>query len=168
MRTIHSYVLLLSLFSSLAACGGSQPAPAAPQQPATPAAPTAPTTPDVSAAAVPDVWSASMTKEQKLAFMKAKVAPRMAKVFQEADAAHYANFNCKSCHGPEFKLPKDFLPKLTLKDGKITAFADKPQVSKFMAERVVPEMATALGVKPYDPKTKEGFGCGGCHAIEMK
>jgi hypothetical protein len=103
--------------------------------------------------------------------MKLKVAPKMAKVFQEADASHYASFNCKSCHGPDFKDPKDFLPKLTMKDGKITAFADKPEVAKvanFMKDRVVPEMAGALGVKPYDMKTKEGFGCGGCHAIEMK
>lgn len=167
MRSVHSYMLLVSLFSFAAGCGGSQPAPAAPQQPAAGESASATPAPE-GAAAVPDVWKADMTKEQKLAFMKQKVAPRMAKVFQSIDANHYAKFDCKGCHGPEFKAPKDVLPKLTLKDGKITAFTEKPQVAKIMAEKVVPEMAAALGVKPYDPQTKEGFGCGGCHAVEMK
>lgn len=101
--------------------------------------------------------------------MKAHVMPRMSKVFQAADAAKYAAFTCKTCHGPEFKpSPKDFLPKLVIKDGKPTAMADHPEVVKFMAEKVVPEMAATLGKAPYDPKTHQGFGCGGCHAIEMK
>jgi len=25
-----------------------------------------------------------------------------------------------------------------------------------------------MGLKPYDPATHEGFGCGGCHTIDMK
>jgi hypothetical protein len=87
----------------------------------------------------------------------------MAKVFtREKD------FGCKTCHGPNRQDPKDFLPKLALKDGKITAFADKPEVAKFMAEKVVPEMASVLGKQPYDPATKQGFGCMGCHTVEAK
>ena len=52
--------------------------------------------------------------------------------------------------------------------GKITSFEKKPEISKFMAEQVVPHMATAMGMKPFDPATKEGFGCGGCHTVNMK
>jgi len=89
----------------------------------------------------------------------------MAKVFQTQDAKRYAEFGCKTCHGPKYQAPKDFLPKLTMKGGK---FAGKPEVLKFMGEKVVPEMAAAMGEKPYDPATKEGFGCGGCHTIEVK
>jgi hypothetical protein len=65
-------------------------------------------------------------------------------------------------------VPKDFLPKLTFKDGKLTAFADKPEISKFMAEQVTPHMAAALGLPPFDMKTHTGFGCNGCHTVLMK
>lgn len=100
--------------------------------------------------------------------MKAHVVPRMSKVFQGADAARYADFGCVTCHGPKYQAPKDYLPRLTLKDGKLTAFADKPDVAKFMAEKVVPEMASIFGKPPYDPATKQGFGCMGCHGVDMK
>jgi hypothetical protein len=29
-------------------------------------------------------------------------------------------------------------------------------------------MAEALGTQPFDPETKTGFGCGGCHVVEGK
>lgn len=109
-----------------------------------------------------------MSKDQKAAFMKQKVMPPLSKTFQTANAKHYADFSCKSCHGPDYKEPKDFLPHLTMKGGTLTAFAEKPEVSKFMAEKVVPEMASAMGLEPYDPKTHKGFGCGGCHTIDQK
>jgi hypothetical protein len=109
-----------------------------------------------------------MPKDQQIAFMKERIMPPMTKTLHDGDPKHYAEVTCKTCHGPQLKEPKEFLPRLTLKDGKITAFAEKPEVSKFMAEKVVPEMAKAMGMKPYDPATHEGFGCGGCHAIDMK
>ncbi len=55
-----------------------------------------------------------------------------------------------------------------MKDGKISAFTDKPEVAKFMAENVEPEMASTLGMKPYDAATHQGFGCSGCHTIDAK
>jgi cytochrome c553 len=100
--------------------------------------------------------------------MNANVSPRLGKVFKEYDGARYAEFGCKTCHGPNKQEPKDFLPKLTMKGGKITAFEEKPAVAKFMATKVTPEMAAALGKPAYDPATHQGFGCGGCHTIEMK
>jgi hypothetical protein len=109
-----------------------------------------------------------MSKDDKVAFMKANVAPRMGKVFQTQDGSHYAKFGCVTCHGPQFKDPKEYLPKLTLKDGKLTAFAEKPEVEKFMAEKVVPEMASTLGKSPFNPATGQGFGCMGCHPVEKK
>ena len=109
-----------------------------------------------------------MTKEQMVAFMKTRVIPAMTPVFQGEDAKRYADFGCKTCHGPEFKDPKEFLPKLHLVKDKLVEFDKKPKVAKFMAEKVAPEMAKALGLPHYDPATKQGFGCGGCHTIEMK
>jgi hypothetical protein len=108
-----------------------------------------------------------LPKDQKVTFMSARVVPNMSKVFKTANADRYAQFGCKTCHGPEFKDPKEALPKLSMKDGKMTAFTEKPEVAKFMAEKVVPEMASAMGMKPYDPATHEGFGCGGCHTVVM-
>lgn len=103
-----------------------------------------------------------------MAFMSTRVMPPMSKVFKEHDAKRFAEVTCKTCHGPMYKEPKEFLPKLVMKDGKLTSFAEKPEVSKFMAEKVVPAMASAMGQAPYDPATHKGFGCGGCHAIEMR
>ena len=143
---------------AVAACGGTTPEPVAP--------PTAPkATPDV---AVSAVWSKDMTKDQQIAFMKKYVVAPMGDVFKANQPAKYADFSCKTCHGPDAKDPKDYLPKLTFKDGKMTAFADKPEVAKFMATAVTPAMAHAMGAQPFDPQTHQGFGCNGCHTVDMK
>ncbi len=173
MRSFLRLLPVFALGSTLlfaAACGGAAPPPAAPPAPSaagetpaavTPAAPAAPVT-------VPTSWSDGMTKDQQMAFMKTRVLPAMGPVFQGHDAAKYANFSCKTCHGPEYKNPHDFLPHLTMKDGKLTAFADKPEIAKFMVESVSPKMAEAMGLPHYDVKTHQGFGCGGCHTVDTK
>jgi pyruvate/2-oxoglutarate dehydrogenase complex dihydrolipoamide acyltransferase (E2) component len=163
---------------TLGACGGSPAAPAAaPAEPATsaePAASAAPAesaaapTPEAPAAPPHDVWTKDMTKDQEVAFMKKNVVPDMGPIFKAFNADHYANFGCKTCHGPAYQNPHDYLPKLVFKDGKITAFEKKPEIAKFMAEKVTPAMATAMGAKPFDMQTHEGFGCGGCHTVKMK
>jgi hypothetical protein len=186
MRRMPTIVRATILGFIVAGCGGSQPAAPATPPPAPAevpsAAPAAPPAADTSAAApaapaepapapaAPSgpVWSNDMTKEQKVAFMKANVVPHMEPVFQAQDAKRYKEFSCKTCHGPKFALPKDFLPKLTFKDGAITAFKTKPEMAKFMEEKVTPAMADAMGMKPFDPATKQGFGCMGCHTVNMK
>ena len=186
MNTRLPLVLTFALFSSVvaAACGGGQPdahapvttstAPVAsspppvveapPPPPATtPAAVTPP--PPATPPPTPKVWKEATTKDQQMAFMKANIAPRMGKVFQAQDAKKYADFGCITCHGPKYLPPKEFLPHLAMKKGK---FAGKPETIKFMMEKVVPEMASAMGEPPWDPATKQGFGCGSCHMIDMK
>lgn len=159
----HRFLGLVFATVSAVACGGSEP------QPTTPTAPAAVAPAETAAAlAVPTSFREAKTKEQQMAFMKTRVDPPMRKIFQAHDGNHFKDFSCKTCHGPNYVEPKEFLPKLALKNGNITSFAEKPEVSKFMAEKVVPEMAAAMGEKPYDPATHQGFGCGGCHAIEMK
>lgn len=174
MKTARLINLRFSPFAVAAiavttSCGGSQAPAAAPDE-------SAASTGEAQGAAsvapaeggLPDVWSSDMTDEQKGQFMKERVAPAMAQVFQGADPEHYGNFGCKTCHGPEYKAPKEFLPPLTMKDGQLTAFAEKPEVAKFMSEQVVPAMAKALGLQPYDPATQQGFGCGGCHTMKSE
>ena len=169
MRSFHAVASILIVLCA-AACGGAESPPPATPATATSGAPSAaPATGSADVAdGVPAAWSMTLPKEAQIAFMKKNVVPRMAKVFQGADAARYASFGCKTCHGPEGKLPKEFLPHLTMKGGKLTAFAEKPEVAKLMAEHVSPEMASALGQPPYDPQTHQGFGCGGCHTVDMK
>jgi hypothetical protein len=179
-----STALRASLFVSLvaaAACGGSAPPPAT-----TPAAPTdtsaaasaAPTTTaapagsgaaPADATAAPGAWSkTALSKEQQAAYMKTKVMPAMSPVFKGHDATKYAEFGCKTCHGHPFQDPHDFLPHLTFSGGTITQFKDKPEISKWMHEQVEPGMAVAMGQQPYDMKTNTGFGCKGCHTVDMK
>lgn len=111
-----------------------------------------------------------MSKDEQVAFMKKNVVPEMEPVFKAADAKRYASFSCKTCHGPKYAVPKDFLPKLTFKDGKMIAPAGEKaaKVAEFMGKEVVPHMATALGLAPYDMATGKGFGCGGCHQMKME
>lgn len=164
---------MLGLSLLAAGCGGSSPAPATPPSPPaseTPAASSqAPAAENAAPPSAPAAWHDATTKEQRAAFMKAHVVPRMREVFQAHDRAQFAQFGCKTCHGEPFhSKPKDVLPKLTFERGELTAFAEHPEMAKFMAEKVAPEMAAILGEKPFDPATKQGFGCSGCHSVEMK
>src|SRR5215204_2805298 len=94
-RSLH--FLSLACLVSLVACGGSQPAASTPAEPG--AAPAA----DAPAEGSADVWSDSMSDKQKAEFMKKKVVPAMSKTFQEFDGKKYADFGCKTCHGPQMK-----------------------------------------------------------------
>jgi cytochrome c553 len=156
--------MLGSAFSLVSACGASVP-----QSATLPEAPSAESAvASASEAVVPATWTADMSQAQQVAFMKQHVMPALTPAFQQHDAARYADFSCKTCHGPEYKNPHEFLPRLTMANGQLTSFAEKPEVSKFMAEVVTPKMAQAMGLPPFDMTTHEGFGCGGCHAIDMK
>jgi hypothetical protein len=166
------------------ACGGNEPTPQNPTgptdsssasaMPSASAAESATATSSASASAsasavpVPTVWSATMPKEQQMAFMQKNVMPKMGPIFKEHDPKKYADFSCKTCHGPEYKEPKAYLPHLTFKNGGFTQAKDKPEMTKWMMEKVSAPMADAMGLPHYDPKTNQGFGCGGCHTIDMK
>jgi len=169
MRSSSLFGLSWSLVAATAllACGGSQPAATTPAEPgATPAA-EAPGG-EAPAAEGDLVWSDSMPTKDKGIFMKKKVMPAMSKVFQDHDAKEYADFSCKTCHGPSMKpKPVDFLPTLHFKGGKLTEADTKPEVVKFMHDSVNPAMAQVFGKPPYDPATQQGFGCNGCHKVEM-
>ncbi len=168
------------------ACGGNEPTPQNPTGPTDSAsASTAPSasaaesatatssatasaSASASAVPVPTVWSATMPKEQQMAFMQKNVMPKMGPIFKEHDPKKWADFSCKTCHGPEYKEPKAYLPHLTFKNGGFTQAKDKPEMTKWMMEKVSAPMADAMGLPHYDPKTQQGFGCGGCHTIDMK
>ncbi len=175
-------------------CGGETPPPEAPP-PAPPTAPAPPETappvasasvapeadaaaPAVSASAAPVAsapsgpnppWDA-MTKEQKTDYMKTAVMPKMKAEFQAFDGTKYASFGCRTCHGKgakagTFKMPNPDLPKLSPADNFKKHMDAKPDLTKFMMQKVVPDMAAVLGEHPYDPATQQGFGCFDCHTM---
>ncbi len=160
---LPTFLLSLALTGALAAaCGGSAaPAEAPPPAEATEEAAAEEDSPDTA----PGEFKKfdDMSPPEKMKHMKTVVAPRMAKVFQEASAEEYEDFSCVTCHGPgakdgNFEMPSKDLPALDQEE-----MEEHPEVTQFMKERVVPEMAKLLGEEPYNPETHEGFGCYHCH-----
>jgi len=112
-----------------------------------------------------------MSGEQKMNHMKKVVVPKMASLFQSHDQAEFAEFNCVTCHGKgakqgSFKMPNPSLPVLDPTDQFAKAKQAHPAMLEFMMKQVTPTMAGLLGMQPYDPTTKQGFGCGNCHTMK--
>jgi hypothetical protein len=103
--------------------------------------------------------------------MKSDVMPKMGTLFHEFDAKRYDETKCVLCHGSgakdgSFTMPNPELPKLDLTPaGFKKLLAKKPKVMEFMMKKVEPQMAGLIGEPPFDPKTKQGFGCTGCHTV---
>jgi hypothetical protein len=168
-------LVVAGLSASLVAnCGGSTPQPAPPDTTAesvteaTPSESASAAPAEAESSSAPEAWSDDLSPEQKGAFMAERVMPAMRPVFAQAP-----DFTCKTCHGPDqvdnkaFAHPNQHLPRLEFKDGKMTSFETKPEVSKFMAEKVLPAMAQVMGKEPYSQDNPTGFGCNGCHAVDM-
>lgn len=123
------------------------------------------------AVAVPKRF-AEMDDTERREHMATVVVPRMARLFEAADASRWAGLSCQTCHGysvpgAPMVRPQNTLPRLTLSgDGLQKLKAKHPEVTTFMAEVVVPAMAEAMGETPFDPATGEGFGCAGCHEVD--
>jgi hypothetical protein len=156
---MHAFHRLLPLACALAlgACGGaSTPSGGGATPPAG----------GTTAAAAPTSFK-EMTQEQKVNHMKTVIRPVMGQVFTEYDAKKYGDFGCGTCHGERKEDPHKVLPRLTLSgDGFQKLSAEKPALMKFMGEKVTPAMAKAMGEAPFDPATRKGFGCGGCHTVQ--
>ena len=189
----------LAFALAVAACGGghtdvTQPAnpassdtsaPSSAPAPTTSAAPAATEMPDSGAVADGGAASSAATPpgppaagdwekwshEQKLAYMKSDVMPKMGALFHGFDAKTFDKPNCKTCHGKaaedgSFKMPNADLPKLDVAHQLKSDKAKHPKMFEFMASQVEPQMASLLGMQPYDVKTQQGFGCLGCHTAK--
>ena len=169
MNKMLSRSMILSTIFAAGAIGVACSKPAAsttePEAAATPAEPAQTEPAQETADNGADVPWAQKSHEQKAHVMKTVVTPTLGASFREFSPEHFAEFNCSTCHGPaakesNFEMPTPSIEPLV--DFQ-TAMNDHPEVTKFMAERVVPETAKALGVAPYNPETHEGFGCFNCH-----
>ena len=156
-----------------ASSAAAEPASSAMPAPAPSAAPvaTASTAPVESASAAPaakPAWK-DMKAEQRKEYMKTVVLPKMKEEFVAFNAHAYGEMNCVTCHGDSakdgsFKMPNPKLPKLPSDEAGFKALMKKkPEVTKFMGSKVVPAMAEMVGESPYNPETKQGFGCFECH-----
>jgi hypothetical protein len=110
-----------------------------------------------------------MNHDERLAYMKKTVFPRMKAEFAAFDVKDFGEMNCATCHGDgakdkTFKMPNPKLPKLPgSEEGFKKLSEEHPDVTRFMMTKVVPLMASFLGEEPYDPKLHRGFGCFRCH-----
>jgi hypothetical protein len=116
-----------------------------------------------------------MDHDQRIAFMKDVVMPKMKAEFVKFDE-HYSAMDCKTCHGKRandgtFDMPN---PDIKVLPGTEEAYmawiAKEPKdahYTQFMAQTVEPMMAQLLHLKAFDPKTGEGnFGCNNCHLLD--
>lgn len=164
----RSWLLVLGL---AAACGGAQSHPSSEMPPAAKAPAADAPASEPSAAEVPASETKAfhdMAPGERIDFMKNVVMPHMKEHFQSANAERYAEMNCATCHGAgakqgHFHMPSPDLPALDPTDGFAAHRNAAPEVTTFMMEKVVPEMARLLGEEPYNPETGQGFGCFDCH-----
>ncbi|MGE0399195.1 MAG: hypothetical protein AB7T06_20965 [Kofleriaceae bacterium] len=118
-------------------------------------------------ATLPDVPFEKLDHDQQIEFMKTKVVPTMQPIFQNHDATKYAEFGCKTCHGPgaekgEFEMPNAGLPVLDFKDMS----KHKKEDLEWMGNEVKPTMAKLLQEPEYSPENPTGFGCVHCHTAK--
>jgi hypothetical protein len=100
-----------------AACGGKSTGPANPTPP-------------------PDIPYKDMNADQRAAFMKLTVMPKMKPIFQQFDGKMFAEFNCKTCHGEgakdgSFDMPNADLPRMPPPE-MFMAFSSDPKHSPWV------------------------------------
>lgn len=115
-----------------------------------------------------------MTKEQRGKYMGMVVLPKMREVFRAYDGEKFASIGCGTCHGKDarsrgFEMPNPDLYQLPNSQeewGKL--MKEKPEMLRFMGEKVKPEMAALLGVPSMDPQNPQpgALGCSACHAVK--
>ncbi len=167
-----SIVAFFALSASLG-CGPATPdvKAAPPADTGAPAASGAPAAGADKAPAADTVGWEKMSHEQKMTHMKTVIQPKMSALFQSFSAEQYKDMNCGTCHGPgakqgKFAMPSDSIVKLNPADHFAKHMGKTAAATKFMMEKVVPEMAKLQGEAPYDPATQKGFGCFECHMMD--
>ncbi len=117
----------------------------------------------------PMPW-AEMSTEQRGRYMADVILPYFRTLFQEYDAERYASFGCQTCHGANmnersFAMPNpDLMPLHASGTPEQRQMVEEhPRMVRFMFNHVVPAARAAVGGAPYDPETREGFGCMSCH-----
>ncbi|MDP4856607.1 MAG: hypothetical protein NWR42_04305 [Desulfobacterales bacterium] len=111
---------------------------------------------------------AEMSIEQKKLHMRNVVLPRAAAIFSSWRPERFAKVDCHLCHGlgadtGNFRMPTSHLPRLSGEVLLGPEFDKYPDTTQLKLDRLVPEMADALGLKSFSIITRTGFGCYSCH-----
>jgi hypothetical protein len=114
-----------------------------------------------------------MTRGQRLDYMIKTVMPKMKATFVAFDEKRFGRMDCATCHGDgvertTFSLPNAALPKLLEPDLFAKHRQATPEITKFMLEKVEPQMASLLEVPEFDPATRKGLSCYLCHTREVE
>ncbi|MFC1814871.1 hypothetical protein ACFL0M_02790 [Thermodesulfobacteriota bacterium] len=109
-----------------------------------------------------------MSIEQRKAHMRTVVLPRAAAIFRLWRPERFAAVDCTLCHGQGantgiFQMPTAHFPRLSGELLLGPEFKKHPDTTRLKLERLVPEMAKALGLKRFSFITRTGFGCYSCH-----
>ncbi|MBF0102554.1 MAG: hypothetical protein HQK77_16765 [Desulfobacterales bacterium] len=109
-----------------------------------------------------------MNMDQRKAHMRNEVLPRAETVFRSWRPERFKQIDCTLCHGSgvksdDFNMPTDYLPRLSGKLLLGPEFANHPETTRLKLNKLVPEMADALGLKPFSVIFRTGFGCYSCH-----
>lgn len=126
---------------------------------------------DASEAGKSEIEWKDKTRAQRMDWMGLQVFPKMKSAFKELDESRFADFKCQTCHGDQmemvdFKMPNDKIYALPLENTVQSAREYDEKVTDFMVNTVTPQMAELLDMPVYNPETKSGFGCFGCHPSE--
>ncbi len=121
-----------------------------------------PASAEVSRAPASDAWTASSWVDRH-ATMTFTVLPNMARLWQSFDHDPWPDVRCTTCHGDNaeviaYRMPSDAVPAL---DPSHMPRADSPdadeaKVTRFMTDKVVPEMNELMGTTRVT--------CFSCHA----
>jgi hypothetical protein len=111
---------------------------------------------------------AEMNFEQRKAHMGSTVLPRAAVIFRSWRPERFSQVNCTLCHGENaktgnFHMPTAHLPRLSGEVLLGPEFEKHPDTTRLKLDRLVPEIADALGLKTFSIITRRGFGCYSCH-----
>ena len=115
---------------------------------------------------------ADMDFDARKEWMGVEVLPKMKALFKEYDEAQFKGFKCQTCHGDDGKeksyaMPTDSIYPLPEAEPVKAAMEYDEAMTKFMVDKVVPDMAALLHAEPYNPETGEGtVGCFTCHPKE--
>lgn len=109
-----------------------------------------------------------LSHEEQEMWMVSNVLPIAAEDFRAYDANRYAQVDCATCHGDNaeanhYEMPTNAIPPLPTPGSDAWNRMSQGRAFQFMAETVVPTMATLLGEQPFNPETHQGFGCFDCH-----
>ncbi len=111
---------------------------------------------------------AEMNFEERKVHMQQAVMPIAGDVFYTWQPEKFKDIDCTLCHGQRiyagnFDMPNNQLPKLSGDLLLGPEFKQHPNTTRLKLNRLVPEMADALGLKSFSLITRSGFGCYSCH-----